>query len=447
MSFSGLQKQQQQHQQPTQRTQEEERCRRRTKSTRSYYSHRRKVFCGFSSRLVLSLHCILFLTFLLDNSSKISTVYAFAIPTSSSSSSSSLSYNKNVNTMLTRNGKATTASTPSTNLNGGGGRERKPTTSTTKLHMIAGPALAVVGGALSDSIIGTMTNPFWKTCGIYVACDVLGFIISYVTGSHVHLDLIGTGAFAVATLPTLLQDSASTTQYFSSMAVLLWSTRLASFLFYRATQVGNDKRLETMLSNVPGMIQFWGITLLWNIFCSLPHNLGLLSSSTSTTASAATTAGGLDPTIFLKAGGFVYVVGLIIEVTSDFQKWFFKKSNPGKFCNVGMFKYSQHPHYFGNLVLWAGIFIMNLPGLIDTTTSVPPTPESASTLSIILSKVWSYRKVILSLLSPIFMWSLFSGQANGTATNAMELATTKYGNDPNYKVYLERTPKIIPKFW
>ena len=291
----------------------------------------------------------------------------------------------------------------------------------------------VMAGAVVDTLVSTMSNPFWKSFGIYLATDALGFIISLTTRSHVHLDLVGSGAFTLAALPTLLSSGAasvSTTQFYSSLAVTLWSTRLAGFLFYRATKVGHDMRLYDMLSNVPGMVQFWGITFLWNFFCAMPHNLGLLSSST--TAS--------DP-IFLKTGGLVFCIGLIIETAADLQKFFFKKSNPGKFCNVGLWSISQHPHYLGNLILWAGIFIMNIPGLIET-------PEATTTATVtIWSKIWSYRKVFLSLLSPLFMWALFSGQAEGTATNAMQLASTKYGNDPEYKRYLKQTAKIIPKIY
>ena len=117
--------------------------------------------------------------------------------------------------------------------------------------------MTMMVGAVTNSVLSM--NPFWKACGVYVASDILGFIISLTTGSHVHLDLIGTGAFALAAIPTLLTDSASATQYWSSIAVTLWATRLAGFLFFRATQVGNDMRLYDMLSSVNGMIQFWGV--------------------------------------------------------------------------------------------------------------------------------------------------------------------------------------------
>ena len=50
----------------------------------------------------------------------------------------------------------------------------------------------------------------------------------------------------------------------------------------------------------------------------------------------------------------------------------------------------------------------------------------------------------LALLSPLFMWTLFSGQANGDITPSVELAQQKYGSDPNYIQYINTVPKIIP---
>ena len=54
------------------------------------------------------------------------------------------------------------------------------------------------------------------------------------------------------------------------------------------------------------------------------------------------------------------------------------------------------------------------------------------------------RKVLLAALSPLFLWTLFSGQANGTITSAKELADIKYGDVPGYVKYIEDTPMMFP---
>lgn len=263
------------------------------------------------------------------------------------------------------------------------------------------------------------TNPFWKAISIYAVTDTVGFFISLVTGSHVHLDLIGTGAFCLASLSNLLSPSTTLTvsQKASSLAVCIWSIKLASFLFYRATRVGHDMRLEDTLSTISGTFGFWFITFLWNVCCSMPHLLGLLSTRS-------------DP-LFLHVGGVIYTLGLTIETVADAQKWFFKQTHPGRFCNVGLWALSQHPNFFGNLLLWSGIFIMNIPALLVLG---PP-----STIG--------FRRLALALISPLFMWALLYGQTQGVVTNAKQLADIKYGKNVDYQNYIQDVPAIIPKLW
>lgn len=288
-----------------------------------------------------------------------------------------------------------------------------------------------------------LSNPFWKANGIYAACNAVGFAISLATGSHVHLDLIGTGAFALAAVPALVQQNAPMHAQWSSYAVAIWGTKLASFLFFRATQVGHDKRLEDLLSTPAGTFQFWFITMVWNVLCSMPYLLGLSSASSGIFA-----GGGVN---FLRAGGLIYSVGLGIETLADFQKWFFKRANPGTFCDVGLWGISQHPNYFGNLVLWFGILVMNVPWLIESVSTPPLLLTSNGGIGNVfctcVNWVWRCRRLIVALVSPWFMWTLFSSQASGAMTNSVSLANSKFGNVPAYEKYVSEVPLIIPKFW
>ena len=63
----------------------------------------------------------------------------------------------------------------------------------------------------------------------------------------------------------------------------------------------------------------------------------------------------------------------------------------------------------------------------------------------ILSTIWGARRLFIALASPLFMYTLFSGQANGTITNTVELANKKYGSDPAFQSYVKSVPTIFPK--
>ena len=269
------------------------------------------------------------------------------------------------------------------------------------------------GSRLAMAPPATAMAPLSNVLGVYVFSNILGFVISLVTKSHIHLDLIGTGAFAVAALPHIGSPVAFTK--LSAMSIVLWSTKLSLFLFYRASIVKHDARLTETLDTVSGTFGFWLITFFWQLFVSLPFQMGLAASSRATEKMGTTSTA-----LVTKIGFAIFLVGFLIESFADGQKFLFKQGNPGKFCNVGLWKYSQHPNFFGNLVLWAGIFIINIP---------------------------SYTRPIhwgIALLSPMFLWSLLNGQAQGVVTNAVEMAKNKYGNDPEFQIYIEEVPKIIP---
>lgn len=274
-------------------------------------------------------------------------------------------------------------------------------------------------------------NPFLKSIGIYAVTDLVGFFISIFTGSHLHLDLIGTGAFALAALPFLW--SSVTHIRWASAAIFLWGTKLALFLFYRATKVKHDARLTDVLATPQGSFQFWFITFVWNVMASLPYLIGLNSDRESRLA--------------LVSGGLLYLAGLTIESLADIQKYLFKQqqsSAASQFCNVGLWKYSQHPNWFGNLLLWTGILVMNLPALIEPLSALGGNDNEVT--SGILLRLWSVRKLIVASLGPIFLWLLFNGQATGSITNAVELANAKYGKNPEYAKYVTEVPLIFPKF-
>lgn len=61
-------------------------------------------------------------------------------------------------------------------------------------------------------------------------------------------------------------------------------------------------------------------------------------------------------------GALVGLIGLLFEAVADLQLTFFKRdtSNKGKILTTGLWKYSRHPNYFGEAVVWWGIYIIAL---------------------------------------------------------------------------------------
>ena len=270
---------------------------------------------------------------------------------------------------------------------------------------------------------GGTTSPLLQSAAIFAAANGLGFGISAATGSHIHLDLIGTGVFSLAALATM--GAGEVRQVVSAGAVTLWATKLASFLFYRALQTKHDGRLTDVLSTNSGAFGFWFISFAWGWVVSLPHVI----------AAGVPVAGrprfGSSPLDFV--GLALYAVGLAVESSADYQKWAFKADpgNRGKFCDVGVWQISQHPNWFGNFCLWLGIWTLNVPTLVASA------PAGAG---------WLRRaaRLVGGAMSPLFLLGLFYAQATDTIAHTAELAEKRYGHDARFREYVRTTPLVVP---
>jgi len=135
------------------------------------------------------------------------------------------------------------------------------------------------------------------------------------------------------------------------------------------------------------------------------------------------------------AGLAMFALGLTLETAADGQKWLFKgdPANVGRFCDAGVWKLCQHPNWMGNLLIWSGILVLNIPTLLAGASH----PHGAT--------AWrQYLRLGCATLSPLFLFALFSGQANDTIGNAVALSKAKYGSDGAFLAYLEKTPLLFP---
>ena len=68
--------------------------------------------------------------------------------------------------------------------------------------------------------------------------------------------------------------------------------------------------------------------------------------------------GHLFTTILLCLAFLTCLVAPTIQLIADKQSHDFRAANPGKVCNVGLWKHGRHPNYFGEILFWWGIWMM-----------------------------------------------------------------------------------------
>jgi steroid 5-alpha reductase family enzyme len=136
--------------------------------------------------------------------------------------------------------------------------------------------------------------------------------------------------------------------------VLTWSIRLGYHLLPRAFSATEDRRYTAMrVGRSPTLFVWWslvavfGLQLVLSTFFSLPFVYALFSPPTESMS------------VWVAIGLLVATIGLAYESIADWQLKEFLSEPKGErsVCNVGLWRLSRHPNYFGECVFWWGIWL------------------------------------------------------------------------------------------
>lgn len=131
----------------------------------------------------------------------------------------------------------------------------------------------------------------------------------------------------------------------------IWSFRLSLFLTYRNWGHSEDRRYQVFRKKNPQ--SFWWMSL-FTVFW-LQSVLSLLLSMPLAVLPTFDRSDDLSISPWSYIGVAIFTFGFLYETTADFQLYVFKKANPDGRYSGGLWRYSKHPNYFGEMVVWLGI--------------------------------------------------------------------------------------------
>ena len=234
------------------------------------------------------------------------------------------------------------------------------------------------------------------------------FIPAFIFQTEKFFDLMGSITYLTAIFTVLyITDTRNISDYIIVACIALWAIRLGSFLFMRIRKAGEDRRFRDIKPNFTRFFMTWTLQGMWVSMCLL-------------CVLTAISSGIITNSIFY-IGVVIFTLGFIIEVIADYQKTVFRKNigNKDKFISTGLWAYSRHPNYFGEILLWFGIAIMSFSSLNGLQ--------------------------YLTLISPIFVYTLlvYISGIRILENNGFK----KWGHLESYKEYLQNTPRLFFKIF
>ena len=236
------------------------------------------------------------------------------------------------------------------------------------------------------------------------------FVPAFIFQTEKFYDLTGSVTYISIVIYISIQSYSATNVNIGSILlasfIILWAIRLGSFLFTRIQKNGEDKRFKSIKPSPTRFFMTWTLQGMWVSLCSM----------CALTAIASKNGVILNGVFYI--GMLVFIAGFVIEIIADWQKSIFRKNpeNKDQFICHGLWYYSRHPNYFGEIILWLGISIMSFSSLSS----------------------WQY----ITLISPLFTYVLL---VYISGVRILEISgMEKWGHLESYQEYVRTTPSLFP---
>eukprot|EP00040_Diaphanoeca_grandis_P041631 m.263196 g.263196 ORF g.263196 m.263196 type:complete len:317 (+) comp49280_c0_seq1:173-1123(+) len=223
-----------------------------------------------------------------------------------------------------------------------------------------------------------LLSGFLGTTVLQLSC----FFIAYSCKFDLITDFAGSTNFVILAIISLcVSGNYHPRQIILTSMLCVSRMELALFLFYRVIKRKGDARFDERREKFLVFLGFWIFQIFWVFLCTMPVFW------------VNTVKQNPDIQWMDVLGWIMWTFGFLIQVVSDFQKFAFRadSANKLKICDRGLWKYSRHPNYYGEMLIWWGMFV--------STISVWVLPGQHSGFASILSPI--FTMTILLFLSGI----------------------------------------------
>lgn len=274
------------------------------------------------------------------------------------------------------------------------------------VSVIVAAAVAWAVGADSVERAG-LPAVYWCVIAAF-GVNWIAFVPSMLKQTERFFDLTGAITYtSVTVLALLLSDNGEVTSILMALLIFIWAGRLGSFLFRRITRDGQDRRFNKIRADPIRLFETWTLQALW------------VSLTAIAAWTAMTSTDGAPFGVLTAVGLVVWVIGFAVEVKADTEKSAFAENpaNAGRFISSGIWAWSRHPNYFGEITLWIGMALIAIPAFDG--------------------------REFVALISPLFVTVLLTKISGLPALERR--GQKRWGDEPEYQSYVATVPILIPR--
>jgi len=241
------------------------------------------------------------------------------------------------------------------------------------------------------------------------------FIVAQIIKDNSIVDMGWGLGFVIGSWTTLLTTTNPTKlSYFIAIFITVWGLRLSYRIIKRNIGKPEDFRYKAWREEWGNNVMFIAFFRVFMLQCFINFIVG--SASYAIIKYNEFIFKGFSLVLVI-IGLFISLTGLFFEVVGDEQLRRHMKKKTGGILKTGLWKLTRHPNYFGEIVIWSGLYITGLSLLI--TKSINP------------------LYYFIMILSPVIMSTVLLKVSTPLLEKSMEKID-------GYSLYKKSTPRIFP---
>ncbi len=246
-----------------------------------------------------------------------------------------------------------------------------------------------------------MNMYFIATITVFIYFSIV-FIIAHSKDNYSLVDIAWGLGFVVLSW-TIYIAQGNISAYYIPLLISIWGIRLFYHIFKRNYGKGEDFRYQDMRKKWQGSI---ALNAFFKVFMLQGLLLYIISLPVISKGDA------LEIPSMSYIGVIVFFIGFLIESVADKQLKVFLQTRSGdeRILKSGLWKYSRHPNYFGEALLWWGIFLVAV----------------------------SYGAPLWSIIGPICITYLVR------YVSGVPLLEKRFSDDKEFQEYAKKTSIFIP---